>query len=158
MAEKVYCVDDFWGMTIIKGIAGYNDKKYYFNCVFSNNIDDWTDTYELTLLDGYTFQLALENLEYWKKWLSWFEKPLSFEIQHPAEYATIRKTLTVDEIFNGKNIGKDTIESTEKYYQNKIKINEYLTNRKPIYKAKGIFSGGVDGTDAKVEWENTIKI
>jgi hypothetical protein len=158
MTEKVYCVDDFWDMTIIKGIAGYNDKKYYFNCVFSDDIDDWTDTYELTLLDDCIFKLTLENREYWKNWLSGFGKPLSFEIPHPAEYAKIRKALTADEISNDKNIEKDTIELTEKYYQNEIAVNKYLKNNKPIYKAKGIFSGRVDGTDTKVEWENVINI
>jgi hypothetical protein len=47
---------------------------------------------------------------------------------------------------------------TEKYYQNEIIINEYLKNGKPVYKAKGTFSGEINGMDIKVEWENVIKI
>jgi hypothetical protein len=141
-------------MTIIEGIAGHNGKGYYFKCIFSNDVDDWTDVYELTLLNDHIFKLTLENWEYWKNWLGKFDKRVSSEISHPGEYAEIRKTLTVDEIFNGKNIGKDIIESTEKYYQNEIIINEYLKNNKPIYKARGTFSGKINGMDTKAEWEN----
>jgi hypothetical protein len=158
MIEKVYGVNSYWDMTIIEGIAGYNNKKYYFNCIFSNDVDDWTDTYELTLLDDYIFKLTLEKWEYWKNWLNKFNKKLSFEILHPTKYVEIRKKLTVGEIFNGKNIEKDIIELTEKYYQNEIIINEYLNNNKPIYKAQGTFSGEINGMNTKVEWENIIKI
>ncbi|MDR2635650.1 MAG: hypothetical protein LBC08_02340 [Campylobacteraceae bacterium] len=158
MIEKVHCVNNFWDMTIVEGIADYNDKKYYFNCIFSNDIDDWTDIYELTLLDDYIFELALENWEYWKNWLKKFNKKFSSEIPHPVEYAKTRKTLTVDEIFNGKNIERDAIELTEKYYQNEIIINKYLKDTKPIYKATGTFLGKIDGMDTKVEWKNVIKI
>jgi hypothetical protein len=158
MIAKVYAVNSYWDMTIIEGIAAYNDKKYYFNCIFSNDVDDWTDVYELTLLNDYIFKLALENWEYWKNWLNKFNKNLSCKIPHPTEYAKNRETLTVDEIFNDKNIGKDLIELTEKYYQNEIIINEYLKNNRPIYKIKGIFLGKIDGTDTKVEWENAVKI
>jgi hypothetical protein len=73
MIEKVYCVNNFWDMTIIEGVTEYNDKKYYFNCIFSNAVDDWTDVYELTLLDDYIFKLTLENFEYWKNWLKKFK-------------------------------------------------------------------------------------
>jgi hypothetical protein len=177
MAEKIYCVDNFWDMTITDGVAGYNDKKYYFNCVFSEDIDDWTDIYELTLLDDYIFRLTSENWEYWKSWLNKFSKNYPFEIPHPSEYANIRAASTVDEIFNGsllraftrghpeceqkalfngKNIEKDIIELTEKYYQNDIIIKEYLKNNKPICKVKGTFSGDINGMDTKVEWENVI--
>jgi hypothetical protein len=145
-------------MTIIEGIAGYNDKKCYFNCVFSQDVDDWTDIYELILLNDYIFELALKNWEYWKHWLKKFDKKLSFKIPHPAEYAKIREKLTVDEIFNDTDTGKDIIELTEKYYQNEIIINEYLRNSKPIYKAKGIFSGKIDGMDTRVEWKSVIKV
>jgi hypothetical protein len=158
MIERVYCVNSYWDMTILEGIAGYNDKKYYFNCIFSKDIDDWTDIYELTLLDDYIFKLTLENWEYWKNWLNKFNKKLAFEIPHPAEYAEIREKSTVDEIFKGKNIEKDILELTEKYYQNEIMINEYLKNNEPIYKAKGTFFGKIDGMDTKVEWEDVIKI
>jgi hypothetical protein len=158
MTEKVYSVDSYWDMTILEGIAGYNDKKYYFNCIFSNDIDYWTDVYELTLLNDHIFKLALENWEYWKNWLKKFNKNLSFEIPHPVEYAKNRETLTVDEIFNDKKSENDIIEATEKYYQNKIIIDEYLNDNKPIYKAQGTFSGKINGMDTRVEWENVVKL
>ncbi|MDR1338783.1 MAG: hypothetical protein LBK58_01830 [Prevotellaceae bacterium] len=161
MIEKVYAVNSYWDMTIIEGIAGYNDRKYYFNCIFSSDaVDNWTDAdaYELTLLDDYIFGLTLENWEYWRNWLNKFNKKLLFEIPHPAKYAEIRKILTVDEIFNDKDTEKDIIELTEKNYRNEIIINEYLKNSKPVYKARGTFFGKINGMDTKVEWENVIKI
>jgi hypothetical protein len=64
MAEKVYAVNSYWDMTILEGVAGYNDRTYYFNCIFSNDAAaGWNDAcaYELTLLDDYTFKLTLET-------------------------------------------------------------------------------------------------
>jgi hypothetical protein len=154
MMEKVYCVNNYWDMTILEGIAECNGKKYYYNCIFSDKIDDWTDIYELTLLDNRIFKFALENWDYWKNWLEKFY----MSIPHPAEYAERRKLQALEEIFIGKNIEKNAIRLTEKYYQNEIKFNEYINNHKPIYKAKGTFSGKINGMDTKVEWEHLIKI
>jgi hypothetical protein len=159
MFEKVYCVHDYWDMTIINGIADYNRKKYYFNCIFSDDEECWTDIYELILLDDYIFKLSLDNWDYWKKWLKGFFNNGNYTMPHPVEYARSRRKLAVEKIFDGKNIGKDLIELTETYCQNGITIDEYLKNRKPIYKAKGIFSGDIDGVnDTRVEWENIRKI
>jgi len=107
MLEKVYCVKDYWDMTILEGVAGFNNKKYYFYCIFSNENDDWTDMYELKLLDDYIFKLSLENWEYWKKWLEQSVVP------HPFCYVKSRETKTVEEIFFDKNIEKELIEQTE---------------------------------------------
>ena len=65
---------------------------------------------------------------------------------------------TVEEIFFGKNIEKILIEETEKYYQNKIKIQEYLKSKPPILRAKGVFFGKINGMDTNVEWTNVEKI
>ena len=152
MTEKVYCVYDWWDMTIISGVAEYNNKKYYFKCNFDFPADDWSDIYELTFLDDYIFKLSMENWEYWKIWLK------QSIIPHPQLYAKSRETMTVKEIFSGKNIEKRLIEQTENYYQNELIINEYIENTKPVYKAKAAFQGKIDGMDTRVEWKNISNI
>ena len=159
MFEKVHCIYNFWDMTILSGFADYNNRKYYFNCIFSDNEDCWTDIYELILLDNYVFKLSIDNWEYWKKWLKGFFNKESFSIPHPVEYAKSRKKLTVEKIFDLKNIDKDKIELTEKYYQNQIIIDKYIKKNKPKYRAKGIFSGDINGINGTVvKWENVIVI
>ena len=152
MLEKVYCVHNYWDMTILEGVADFKNKKYHFKCIFSEKDDDWTDVYELKLLDDNIFKLLLENWEYWKKWLKQTFMP------HPVEYAKNRKTKTVEEIFFGKNIEKISIEETEKYYQNEIIIQEYLKSKSSILKAKCVFFGKINGMDTNVEWTNVEKI
>jgi hypothetical protein len=110
-------------------------------------------------LNDFILELTFENWDYWEKWLEIFLNKEIPKIPHPVEYARSRKTLTVEEIFCDKNIGRNIIELTEKYYQNEIVINNYLKNNKPMYKAKGKFYGDIDGIEeTKVMWENIIKI
>jgi hypothetical protein len=90
--------------------------------------------------------------------LNKFNREPPVDVPHPAECAELRKTSTAAEIFNGRNTEKDIIELTEKNYRNEIMINDYLRNNKPMYMAKGTFSGKIDGMDTNVEWENVVKI
>jgi hypothetical protein len=153
MNEKVYCVNNFWDMTIIEGIALYNNKKYYFKNIFDDESNDWTDTYNLTLLDEDIFKTAIKNWEYWKKWLR------QTVIPHPFEYAEKRKIMTAEKIFSEINADNGLMELTENYYQNEIRIEHYLKNNKPIYKAKGTFFGNINGIGKiEVKWENVIRI
>jgi hypothetical protein len=39
MFDKVYCVYDHYDMTFINGVADYNNSKFYFECIFSDNDD-----------------------------------------------------------------------------------------------------------------------
>jgi hypothetical protein len=153
MNNKVYCVDDFFDNIIIEGIAKYNNEKYYFECIFSNEKDYWTNEYYLTLLNESIFKMAMENWEYWEKWLK------QSIIPHPVEYAKRRRTMTANEILSGINIEDDLLELTEKYYQNEIIIEKYLEDNKPIYKAQGTFYGNINGINhTEVKWENIRKM
>jgi hypothetical protein len=153
MNEKVYCVNNYWDMTIIEGIAKYNNGKYYFECIFSDDKDNWTDVYNLTFLNEYIFKLSIDNWEYWKLWLK------QSIIPHPVEYAKERKEKTVEKIFLKISVEKSLIDLTEKYYQNEIVIKNYIKNNKPIYQAKGTFCGDINGiNNTEVKWENIIKL
>jgi hypothetical protein len=153
MNEKVYCVYDLWANTIIAGIAKHNNENYFFECIFSEEDDDWSDNYYLTLLDENIFELSLKGWEYWKQWRK------QSIIPHPVTYAEKRKTMTMEEIFSEINVENDFIELTEKNYQNQIKIENYLKNNKPKFKAKGIFYGDITGiNNTEVKWENIVEI
>jgi hypothetical protein len=71
MLEKVYAVNSYWDMTILEGVAGYNGRKYYFNCIFSNDdVAGWNDAgaYELTLLDDCTFSGKIDGMDTNVEW------------------------------------------------------------------------------------------
>jgi hypothetical protein len=163
MNEKVYCVNDFYDMTIIEGIAAYNGKNYFFECIFDD--DNWSDIYNLTLLDKNIFKISMENWKYWKHWLKDYRNGIRI-IPHSVNYAKERQTKTMEEILFEINKVKDTntlseknytIKSAENYYQNKIIIKNYLENNKPIYRAKGTFYGDINGIEnTEVKWENVV--
>ena len=167
MNEKVYCVDNYWDMTIIEGIAQYNNENYFFECVFSDEDDDWSNMYNLTLLDKNIFKISMENWEYWKQWLKDYNNGIKI-IPHSVEYAKKRQTMTMEEIVCEINKVNNliklteenyTIKSAENYYQNKIIIKKYLENNKPMYKARSSFCGDLRGINkTEVKWENLIKI
>jgi hypothetical protein len=146
MLEKVYCVHDWWDNTIIKGVAKYQNKNYYFNCIFSELNDDWTEEYYLTLLTEEIYNLLLWNWNYWKKWLK------QSIIPHPMEYEEERETKSFEEIIE-KYGNNDLWKDTEQNYKNDIIINEYLKNKKPDYKLKGVFYGDINGNNTEVEWK-----
>ena len=62
MLEKVYCVQNYWDMTILEGVADFKNKKYHFNCIFSEKNDVWINVYELKLLHDNIFRFLLEKM------------------------------------------------------------------------------------------------
>ena len=166
--EKVYCVNNFWDMTILEGVAQCNSENFFFESTYDGTDGDWMgSTYNLTLLDKKIFKISLENWEYWKQYLEDYYKGIKI-IPHSLDYAKKRETMSMEEIaleINKENNvmslteGKYTIKSAEKYYQNKTIIKNYLKNSKPIYRAKGTFYGDINCIkDTKVIWENVTKI
>jgi hypothetical protein len=154
MKENVYCVYHFWDMTILEGIAQYNNESFFFESTFESEGGSWMgNTYNLTLLDENIFKLSLENWEYWKQYVEQSVLP------PPDEYAEKRKVMTEEEIFS-ETLKNNLSKLNEKsYQQNELIIKNYLKNTKPIYQAKGDFYGDINGIGTtEVIWENVIKI
>ena len=127
------------------GIAEFNNKPYFFECVFSNLEDDWTNEYILTPLTNEIFSLEISNWKYWLYWLT------QNTIPHPIDYAAQRLNESFESISKDK-INYKEWDKAEKYYQNKIIIENFLKTEVAKIRLKGIFSGRINGSDTFVEW------
>ncbi len=148
MKEKVYSVDNYWDMTIIEGTADYNGRVFYYTNIFSDEQDDWTNEFLLTPLPEDIFVLS-RNL--WNYWLNWVATHKETKIPHAVEYAKGRITKSFEEFVT---IDTDFEEwrKAEQNYQNQLVFDNYIKSQVPIIKAKGSFSGKVNGTETFVEW------
>ncbi|MFV0540976.1 MAG: hypothetical protein ACK5MZ_07020 [Aestuariibaculum sp.] len=134
MKNKVYCVHNYWDNTILEGVADFNNKPYFFECIFSDLNDDWTNEYILTLFTNDIFSLEISN---WKYWLHWLTQK---SIPHPVNYAEQRLNESFESISKNK-MNYEEWENAEKYYQNNIIIKNYLKTEVVKIKLNGLFSG-----------------
>ena len=146
--EKVYSVDNYWDMTILEGIADYNGCPHYYECVFSEKQDDWTNDYLLMPLSENIFTLGKEK---WSYWLHWLATNKETKIPHPVDYAKQRKVESFEELAT-TDIDFEEWRKTEQNYQNNLIFDSYLKANVPKIKVKGLFSGQINGTDTFVEW------
>ena len=65
--EKVSTVLDYYD-GILTGVADYNGKPHFFECIFDKEEGRWIDTYLLSPIDSETLQLALEDWDIWLRW------------------------------------------------------------------------------------------
>lgn len=65
--ETVFTVTDYYDGPR-KGLANYQGKPHFYECVFDENRDEYSDQYRLTPVDEETFRLAMEDWEIWLKW------------------------------------------------------------------------------------------
>ncbi|WP_426478710.1 hypothetical protein ACP3T3_04405 [Chryseobacterium sp. CBSDS_008] len=150
MKEKVYSIDNYWDMTVIEGIADYNGKPYYYTNIFSESEDEWTNEYLLTPLPEDIFTLGLKIWNYWLYWLKTYNHT---KVPHQGEYAKQRENHSPDFLMK-VDIETDEWLKAEQNYQNQFVFDHYLKANQPTAKAKGVFNGKIDGTDAFVEWTN----
>lgn len=148
MKEKVYSVLNYWDMTIIEGIADYNGQPFYYTNVFSEKQDDWTDEYLLAPLSEDVFTLGKEIWNYWLHWLATYNET---KIPHPVNYAEQRK-MKHFEAFVTVDTEYEEWKRAEQNYQNELAFDNYQKINMPTIKAKGLFSGKINGTETFVEW------
>ncbi len=65
--EIVYTVTDYWDGPR-RGTANYKGAPHFYESLFDEKADDWSDTFLLTPMDEETFKLVLEDWEIWKRW------------------------------------------------------------------------------------------
>ncbi|MCT2564059.1 hypothetical protein [Chryseobacterium herbae] len=148
MKEKVYSIDNYWDMTVIEGMADFNGKPCYFVNIFSEDQNDWTDEYLLTLLPE---NILLLGQEIWMYWLYWLATAKETKITHPSEYADQRKNKSFENL-SSIDLNSEECTKAEQNYQNQLVFNDYLSANSPTMKAKGSFRGKIDGTETFVEW------
>ncbi|SFN00489.1 hypothetical protein SAMN05421594_0289 [Chryseobacterium oleae] len=154
MKEKVYSIDNYWDMTVIEGMADFKDNPCYFVNIFSENQNDWTDEYLLTLLPE---DILILGKEVWKYWLYWLATSKETKIPHPHDYADQRKNKSFENLLSVDQNPEEYIKA-EHNYQNQIVFNDYLQSNSPTMKAKGLFSGKIDGTETFVEWLDEVPL
>lgn len=148
MKEKVYSVNNYWDMTIIEGMADFKGQPHYYTNIFSEKEDNWTDEYLLTPLSEDIFILSKEI---WNYWLNWVETSNKTKVLHPVEYAKEREIKSFESLITDNVYFEEWVKA-EKNHQNQFVFNHYLKVNKPIIKARGVFSGKIDGTETFVEW------
>jgi hypothetical protein len=65
--EPVLTVRDYWDGPR-KGIAHFDGKPHFFECVFDEARDEYTNLFQLTPISPETLKIAMEA---WKIWLEW---------------------------------------------------------------------------------------
>ena len=65
--ERVFTVTEYYDGPRI-GIANYRGNAYFYECIFDEAKDDYSEVFQLTPLDPETLQLAMEDWEIWRRW------------------------------------------------------------------------------------------
>jgi hypothetical protein len=67
-----------------QGVANFGGFPHFYDCVFSNERQDYTNHYRLTRIKTETFQLALEDWAIWLRWEKAFKAGQTALETHPA--------------------------------------------------------------------------
>jgi hypothetical protein len=81
--ETVFTVTDYYDGPR-RGLANYQGKPYFYECVFDEDNDDYSDQFRLTPIDEKTFKLAMEDWEIWRRWETAFHAGKADINSHPA--------------------------------------------------------------------------
>lgn len=81
--ETVFTVTDYYDGPR-KGLANYQGKPHFYDCVFDENQNEYSDQYRLTPVDEETFRLAMEDWEIWRRWETAFHAGKTDSSSHPA--------------------------------------------------------------------------
>lgn len=96
--EMVFTVGDYYDGPR-KGIANYQSKPHFYECVFDDEKQNYSDTFRLTPLDQKNFELAMEAWEIWGRWKIAFRTGKTTIDTHPAlpheaaRYSQLQKIL-----------------------------------------------------------------
>ena len=81
--EIVHTMTDYWDGPR-GGIAQFQGRPHVYESVFDYATDDRSDIFLLQLIDGETFELALEDWAIWKRWEAAYAAGLTTTETHPA--------------------------------------------------------------------------
>ena len=81
--ELVFTVEDYYDGPR-KGIANYQGRPHFYECIFDGKKQNYSDRFQLTPLDQNTFEIALEAWEIWRRWEMAFSQGETTLDTHPA--------------------------------------------------------------------------
>ena len=81
--EEVFTVTDYYDGPR-QGIANFLGSPHFYDCIFSDQKQDFTSVYHLTPVTDQILQLALEDWAIWKRWECAFRSGSTGADTHPA--------------------------------------------------------------------------
>jgi hypothetical protein len=81
--EEVFTVTDYYEGPR-QGIANFKGQPHFYDCIFDEAEQGYSDFYRLTPISHGIFQLALEDWAIWKKWEAAFHSGNATLESHPA--------------------------------------------------------------------------
>ena len=81
--ERVYTMTDYYDGPR-GGIASVNGRPHVYTSIFDSSEDEYSDVFELRLVDDTTLQLALEDWEIWLRWEDAHRAGVASLETHPA--------------------------------------------------------------------------
>ena len=97
--EVVYLIYDYWDQPR-SGVADYHGEPHWFENIFDDERDTYTDDYWLTRLTAEEFAIAKEQSEMFLRWRHAFDQGQVDLPSHPAlpqdseRYAKLKKQIT----------------------------------------------------------------
>jgi hypothetical protein len=81
--EEVFTVANYYDGPR-SGIANYNGAPHFYECIFDEQADDYTELFQLTPIDSATFHLAMEDWAIWRRWELAFHSGKADLSTHPC--------------------------------------------------------------------------
>lgn len=112
--EEVFTVTDYYDGPR-QGIANFKGKPHFYDCIFDEVRNDYSERYRLTAIPTHIFDLAMEDWAIWERWRTAFDAGQTTKESHPAlpqertRYEEIRgvldSVLKTDELTSVVQIG-----------------------------------------------------
>jgi hypothetical protein len=81
--EEVFTVTDYYDGPR-KGIANFRGQPHFYDCIFDEAQDEYSELYRLTPISRRIFELAKEDWKIWRKWESAYHSGKVALQSHPA--------------------------------------------------------------------------
>ena len=81
--ELVFTVTEYYDGPR-QGIANFEGEPHFYDCVFDDALDDYSNLFRLTPITPAVFQLALEDWSIWERWELAFNTGKAVRDSHPA--------------------------------------------------------------------------
>lgn len=81
--EEVFTVTDYYDGPR-QGIANFEGKPHFYECMFDDKRDDYTNMFWLTPVEADLFRLAMEDWAIWQRWEAALHAGHADRASHPA--------------------------------------------------------------------------
>jgi len=99
--QKVHTVMDYWDGAR-PGIADFNGQPYYYERLFDDSRDDWSEVFLLHPIERETLLLALEDWQIWERWYAAHEEGRASVDSHPALPEERARHQEITELIKGR--------------------------------------------------------